>query len=77
MNMIRHNHGDIQVITGAVAVTAAIQHDLSCPSRQPAPPPGDKCHEVRPIILLNVWQVAPIETHDEIVEQVSWAFQFS
>ena len=70
MNMVRHRHGDTQIVFCSVAVHATLDHDLAGPRRQFKPVSGDKCDEVTPVVGLVVRQIPSIKTHGFIMFQV-------
>jgi hypothetical protein len=63
VHMIRHHNRDVEVVFRIVIMSAAVQHDLSCPLGQDTTVFGAESNKVRPVVLLNVRKVTSRKGH--------------
>ena len=63
MDMIGHHYRNVQVVSDAMIVDAAPEHELTSPFRHNPAIFRHKRNEVRLIVALKVRQVATIERH--------------
>jgi len=66
VNVVRHHNGNIQIVSRVMTMSAAVQHNLPGPIRHDAAFFRTECDEVRPVITLDVRQVATTEGHNFI-----------
>ena len=67
MDVVWHDHRNMQFITNPVIVATASKHDVPGNRRQDPSQPCHKGDEVWGEILLQVWKVAAVELHGPIV----------
>src|SRR5258706_13809218 len=61
VDVIGHDHNDAQVVSLAVIMPAAIEHDLPRPICQGSPILRYECDEVRLVVALQMRQIAAIK----------------
>ena len=66
MHVVRHDYGNIQIVSRVMTMNAAVQHNLPGPIRHDAAFFRAESDEVRPVITLDVRQVATTEGHNII-----------
>jgi hypothetical protein len=70
MHVIGHDHRGVQLITDSIIMPAAAQNDVARPFGQNPSPFRNKSDEMRFRVALQMRQIAAVEGHTAIVEQI-------